>query len=98
MPIKKATEEDYIKLQGGMPEVYQDEKGLWHVYHKYDEDDPINIVSHKNPLEGQEINIGGKLYSASLLRRFHGDPCEKNSRKLRGYGYSRGEGEERSRA
>lgn len=97
MKPRKATEEDYRKLQGGMPDVWQDGKGLWHVRHGYREDTP-DVRSHKPPSEGERVNIGGVEYNARLLWEFHGKPCEGQSRRGGGIGYPRGENGERRKA
>jgi len=91
---RKATVEDYRRLQGGMPEVLKDSKGLWHIKHTYREGAP-DVRSHKPPDEGEEININGVLFNARLMWDFHGKPCEGQSRSVGGYGYSREGGERR---
>lgn len=97
MPPRKATEQDYIKLQGGIPEVSQDQNGLWHIKHKYSKDSP-DVTDYRPPAEGEAVNVNGVLYNGRLLWKFHGAPCEAESRKVGGYGYPRGESGKRSRA
>jgi len=97
MPMRKATKDDYVKLQGGLPKVSQDERGLWHIKHSYRNDMP-DVTDHRPPSEGQEVNINGVLYNARLLWQFHGAPCERQSHKVGGVGYPRGESGERSKA
>ncbi len=99
MAPRLATKEDYRNLQGGVPEVDKDKPGHWQIKHSYREGCPI-IGDHRDPFgkEVKTVNINGVLYNPRLLWEFHGEPCEKQSRKVRGWGYPRGEGGERSRA
>ncbi len=86
---RKATPEDYAKIQGGVPEVSQDPKGLWHIRHNYNPEDPIHIKTHIPPEQRGTIVIGGVEYKTSLLRKFEGEPCEKASVKAGGERYDR---------
>lgn len=78
--IKPATEEDYIKIQGGMPKVIV-ENGITTVTHDYEGGDGMIVRSH---IDHGTTYIDGKEFKIDLLRQFHGDPCEKQSRKVGG--------------
>lgn len=86
---RKATREDYVKIQGGVPNVWQDPEGLWHIQHDYDHKDPIHVKTHNSPEQRGTVVVGGVEYQTSLLRRFEGDPCEKVSMKAGGERYDR---------
>jgi len=86
---RKATREDYVKIQGGVPNVWQDPKGLWHIQHDYDPKDPIHVKTHKSPEDRGTVVVGDVEYQTSLLRKFEGDPCEKASMKAGGERYDR---------
>ena len=83
--IRQASEADYTKIQGGIPTVHKDSE--------------ITIITHNYPGgQGMEIRtthnyepviIDGVEYNTNLLRRFHGEPCEKQSFMLGGHGYPR---------
>lgn len=78
-----------MKIQGGIPRVRQDEKGLWHISHGYDKEDPIEVKTHISPQERGTVIVGDVEYQTSLLRRFEGDPCEKISIQGGGESYQR---------
>jgi hypothetical protein len=83
--IKPATEEDYIKIQGGMPKV-EIENGITVITHDYKDGDKMVVRSH---IDHGTTYIDGKEFKIDLLRKFHGDPCEKQSRSIGGEGYER---------
>jgi len=86
---KKATKADYIKLQGGKPEVRQDkESGLWHIKHEYREGEP-EVVTHISPKERGTVILNGIEYETSCVWKFEGEPCEIESRKVGGESYER---------
>jgi len=91
----KATPEDYKEVQGGMPKVKQEGK-LKVVVHDYPEGEGMVVRSHIDHgtvyLETKEGKV--KEFEVDLLRRFHGEPCERESRKIGGAGYERREGKE----
>ena len=79
--IKPASEEDYIKLQGGKPEV-SEENGLKVVTHNYEGGEGMVVRSHKD--YGTSIILtknGPREFDTNLLRERHGKPCERESRK-----------------
>lgn len=89
---KKATVVDYIRIQGGMPVIFQDKNGLWHIKHLYREDEP-EVVTHISPEKRGTIimMVDGKdiEFEIAKLWQFEGAPCERNSRLAGGEGYNR---------
>lgn len=83
--VPPATEEDYIKLQGGKPRV-EVQDGLTVITHNYEGGDGMVVRSHINH---GTVTINGKEFKVDLLREFHGIPCEINSRRIGGSGYDR---------
>lgn len=83
--IKPATEEDYIKIQGGMPKVTK-ENGLTVITHDYEGGDGMRVRSH---IDHGQVVIDNKEFRVDLLRKFHGNPCEKQSRSIGGESYER---------
>lgn len=88
MKYKKATVVDYILLQGGVPEITRDSGGLYHIKHKYMDDQP-EVLTHISPEERGTVIIGGKIYEIAKLWRFEGAPCETKSRSVGGGTYDR---------
>lgn len=89
MPILPAQPEDYVEIQGGMPKVEQDGK-LTVVTHDYEEGEGMVVKSHLD--HGTVIlktSNGDREFKVDLLKMFHGDPCEAQSRKVGGEGYPR---------
>jgi len=80
---------DYFDLQGGVPQISQDDKGLWHIRHGYRED-PVEIITHISPKERGVVVIGNVEYEVAKLFEFEGGPCEIQSKKIGGEEYSRG--------
>lgn len=82
--MRKATTEDYVKLQGGEPEVYKDEKGLWHIVHSYNEEDPMDVRTHISPESRGTVvmTVGGEPVELEVhkVRHFEGDGCEAKGR------------------
>jgi len=83
--VPPATDEDYIKLQGGKPQV-KIENGLTVVTHNYEGGDGMVVRSHINH---GTVTINGKEFEVDLIRKHHGEPCEINSRMIGGKGYDR---------
>jgi len=86
--VKKATTIDYILFQGGKPTIEQRGDGLWHIKHAYREDQ-AEVVTHISPNQRGTVIIEGVEYQVSLLWRFEGAPCERQSKMVNGEGYSR---------
>ena len=86
---RRASIWDYIRRQGGKPQVSQDEGGLWHINHAYDPEDPIDVTTHISPKDRGTVIIDGVEYDVANLREFEGDPCERQSKKIGGKGYNR---------
>ncbi len=86
--IKKATFGDYFDLQGGVPSIEQDKKGLWHIRHNYLEDS-IEVTTHIPPSERGTVIIKNTEYDVAKLLKFEGKPCERQSRMVGGEGYNR---------
>lgn len=89
MAIRKATKEDYEEIQGGMPTVEKQGK-LTIVNHDYEGGNNMHVASHID--HGTVIlqtKKGPVEFIVDLLRRFHGDPCEQQSRSVGGEGYPR---------
>ena len=76
-------------MQGGKPKIWQDpDTKLWHIQHRYMEGSP-EVVTHISPKERGSVVINGIEYDTSLLWEFEGKPCEEQSRKVAGEGYTR---------
>ncbi|MEK7188717.1 MAG: hypothetical protein AAB685_02605 [Patescibacteria group bacterium] len=91
MPLKipKATKEDYIAEQGGMPEVARRGK-LTIVTHNYPGGKGMVVSSHINHGKVTLDTPNGSIeFKADLLRRFHGLPCETQSLRNGGESYPR---------
>lgn len=89
LKISEATIQDYIEIQGGMPSVSKKDK-LIIVEHDYPEGDGMIVTSHID--HGTVIlntSRGNREFQIDLLRQFHGEPCESESKKLGGEGYQR---------
>lgn len=88
--VPKATEEDYIEIQGGVPKVSREGK-IKTVIHDYPKGEGMIVRSH---IEHGTVNLntsrGSREFKIDLLKQFHGDPCEKQSRSSGGEGYERG--------
>lgn len=83
--VRKATKDDYEKFQGGIPEVTKD-GSITIITHQYPRSEGMVIRTRQNY---EPVIIGGVEYNTNLLRKFHGDPCEKQSRLAGGQGYPR---------
>jgi len=85
----EATEEDYIEVQGGIPQVTKKGK-LTVVTHDYTGGDGMIVSSH---IDHGTVTIptstGPKEFKVDLLKRFHGDPCQTQSNKVGGASYPR---------
>jgi hypothetical protein len=88
MVLKKASVADYIVLQGGVPQISKDDKGLFHIKHLYREDEP-EVVTHISPKERGTVIINNIVYEVAKLWRFEGGPCEAKSTSVGGRGYDR---------
>jgi len=95
VPSKWASEEDYGKLQGGVPTVYEEGSMKTVVVHQYVSGSPI-VRSHKSLEDygcvkltfGSGIVRKTKTFATALLWSKHGGPCEIQSRKTgKGQGY-----------
>lgn len=83
IPIPKAAKKDYENLQGEEPALSVDpETGM--ITTKYS-----NGTEIKSHIDHGTVNIGGKEFEVDKVRALHGDPCEKESRKVGGQGYPR---------
>ncbi len=89
MPIPKADDLDYKEIQGGRPTV--EKKGnLTTIIHDYEGGSGIVVTSHiDHGTVVMETERGPREFSVDLLRRFHGEPCEKQSRMSSGEAYPR---------
>ncbi len=88
---RKPTTEDWVKIQGGKPEVVMN-GGIFQVKHKYEGGEGIVVPTQPKQLkETVIIDLEGKPveFPVALLRRFHGLPCETRSKKMGGKGYER---------
>jgi len=85
LKIRKANKNDYEKFQGGIPEVTKDGE-ITVITHKYPGGEGMEIRTRENY---EPVIIGGVEYNTNLLRKFHGDPCEKQSLLVGGHGYPR---------
>lgn len=87
--IPRATEEDYIEIQGGKPSVKK-EGGLVIVTHDYEGGSGMVVKSH---IDYGTVNLttqsGTKNFRVELLEEFHGGPCEKQSQIAGGGRYPR---------
>lgn len=79
---------DYFDLQGGRPEIWQDEGGVWHIKHSYRPDCP-EVVTHIPPQERGQVILNGKVFEVASLWEFEGEPCERQSNLVGGDGYKR---------
>lgn len=89
MPVPIASEEDYVTVQGGMPKVEQRGKASI-ITHDYEGGEGMVVTGSKD--YGTVIldtPHGPREFRVNLLRRFHGDPCEGQSRSIGGEGYPR---------
>jgi len=86
---RKATPDDYLKIQGGIPEIRQEKGGLWSISHNYNQRDPLVVRTHISPEARGTVVIDDVEFQISLLRRFEGDPCEETSFQAGGRGYER---------
>lgn len=92
MGIRKARFIDYFNLQGGVPQIHQDEKTrLWHIKHAYLEDER-EVVTHISPAERGTVIINNVEFDVAKLWRFEGAPCEGNSQRAGGETYDRKSG------
>lgn len=90
METRKATEEDYINLQGGEPrtESHETSNKLSYVVHDYgDFQDEPRYVTTRLPIESMGIvsyQMGGVLvdFLVAKVWNLHGGPCESASRKI----------------
>jgi hypothetical protein len=81
-----ATEEDYMQIQGGKPAVTT--KGeLTVVTHNYPGGDGMQVSSHiDHGMVVIDTPNGPREFEVDLLRQFHGDPCEKQSKQRKSHG------------
>ena len=85
----KATEKDYIDLQGGVPIIRKvPDSPLWEITHVYRPDSP-RFEIHVDPKERGTIIIDGKEFEIAKLWKFEGQPCETKSIVAGGEGYGR---------
>lgn len=83
--VEPATEEDYIRIQGGMPKVEKRGK-LTIITHDYEGGEGMIVTSH---IDHGTVILGNKECKIDLLRDLHGKPCEGQSRSMGGEGYDR---------
>ena len=85
----EASEADYIKIQGGRPKVSKNGE-LTTVTHDYPGGEGMTVKSH---IDHGVVNLrtenGIKQFNVDELRQFHGNPCERQSKKSGGQGYDR---------
>lgn len=91
MQIPKAEEQDYIRIQGGMPTVEQRGKATI-VIHNYEGGNGMEVTGA--PLESYGTVIlstpqGPREFKTGLLSQFHGRPCEAESTRMGGDPYPR---------
>ena len=85
----KATEKHYIEIQGGIPKVSK-EGNLTIVEHNYPEGEGMivrNHIDHGTVI--LETKDGTREFKVDYLKKYHGNPFEKQSRKIGGKGYDR---------
>lgn len=90
--VPSASERDYIEIQGGRPTI-SEKDGITTVKHDYKKGEGMVVNSDKTVKEYgtvvMETKNGLKEFNIAELRQFHGEPCEKQSRKIGGEGYER---------
>ena len=88
MEIRKATEQDWITLQGGKPELKTDSYGIPYLEHpngtrvttpEYNESNTTLISVNGDPVE----------FITDEVWFLHGKPCETRSRQVGGDAYER---------
>ncbi len=91
--IPQAEERHYEQIQGGLPKVETDDKGLTAVLHDYKEGNGMLVRSNKSVEDYGTVVLstaeGPREFKTALLRRFHGEPCETESARHGGEGYER---------
>ena len=90
--VPVATREDYVKIQGGMPDV-SEKDGIATIKHNYPEGENMIVkgrVSHQTVVISVE-GKGPREFNAEYLKQFHGEPCERQSKSMGGEGYDRGQ-------
>lgn len=91
MEIFKPTVEDWVKVQGGKPEVSVQGQ-ITTVIHSYDRGEGMVVRGHNVEDMGSVRKlIEGRIveFPTFMLRAFHGLPCEKRSLRAGGSRYSR---------
>lgn len=87
--VSKASEEDYIEIQGGKPTVKENGKSRT-IIHNYEGGEGMTVTG---AVDYEPVILmttrGPREFDTNLLRQFHGDPCEKQSLSLGGEGYPR---------
>ncbi len=95
-PAPWATITDFIKLQGGIPYVFEDkDRGLTTIIHAYIEKEP-RVTSHRTIENYGVVKISQgitgsrkpKSFPTAMVFSTHGGPCEKESLKRGGEGYT----------
>ncbi len=87
--IPPAEPADYVTIQGGYPQVRKEGK-LTVITHNYPLGKGMVVRSHID--HGTVIlntPRGFREFKIDLLRQFHGEPCERQSRRVGGEGYDR---------
>lgn len=88
--MRLAREQDYERLQGGIPFVkFKD--GLWHIQHHPKIGSPL-VKTRRDPLEEDvSIDLDGEtvIFKSGLLYQFEGYPCELESIRRGGAGWER---------
>lgn len=86
---------DWFAVQGGKPTVSQ-ENGLTVICHDYPDGKGMVVKSHHDvdyygltPMGIGIFHHRTKDFPVALLRKFHGEPCEQQSRKHGGDSYDR---------
>ena len=87
-----ARPEDYIEIQGGVPSIEKQGK-LSVVIHDYEGGDGMEVrgknIKKYGTVDLTLSNGEVRRFQVGLLRQFHDEPCEGQSRRLGGEGYDR---------
>lgn len=91
--VRRATDDDYKRLQGGRPSVTRDGQ-LWFIDHSSYKKGGKRVRTHISPEQRGTVIINGVEYNTAELWQFEGHPCEVRSLKVGGNGYETGSGRE----
>lgn len=88
-----ATEEEYLKTNNskGLKIIKDRQTGLCRVIHYLEVETIVVPTPERILTEYGIVSLGGHncCFAVALLLRFHGEPCERQSRKIGGSGYDR---------